>query len=247
MALEKAMASIAQHPASRHRAHKRRPHAGPLVAPVALFAAACIVAVVYVAYVLWPRWPDAPVATDAPSIPITIGGTVFNIEPAAVRIPSQRHAGSQTRVDVAYLWPSLMPPDPSLKVIDGKPVDPNERLFALIQIDDGALPIAERVRDIYPRYLSKAQATDAPEGLIVHPFRAATPYEGEDLVYDKTRPDRFLARCSRQGIGNAGICLLEKRAGAADITFRFPREWLSDWPALTAGIDKLMTRWRPNG
>lgn len=238
------MASIAQHPASRRRVAKRRKHAGPLVAPVAVFAAVCVVAAAYVGYVLWPRWPDAPVALDAPSIPITVGGTVFNIEPAAVRIPSQRNASSKNRIDVAYLWPSLIPPDPSIKVIDGKPVDPNERLFALIQIDDGALPLAERVRNIYPRYLSKTQAS-GPEGLVVHPFRAETPYEGEDLVYDQARPDHFLARCSRQGVANAGTCLLEKRAGAADITFRFPREWLSDWQNVAAGIDKLMARWRP--
>jgi hypothetical protein len=237
------MASIAHAPASRRHARKRHPHAGPLVGPVALFAAACLVAAVYVAYVLWPRWPDAPVATDAPSIPITIGGTVFNIEPAAVRIPSQRNAGSQSRVDVAYLWPSLLPPDPSIKVLDGKPVDPNERLFALILIDDGALPLAARVRNIYPRYLSKTQSA-GPEGLVVHPFRGDTPYQGEDLVYDKAQPERFLARCSREGVTNAGTCLLEKRAGAAYVTFRFPREWLADWQSVAAGIDKLMTRWR---
>lgn len=238
------MASIAHHPASKRRATERRAHAGPLAWPVAVFAAACLFAAIYVAYVLWPRWPDATVAVDAPSIPVSVSGTIFNIEPAAIRIPSQRNAGSQTRVDVAYLWPSLVPPNPSIKVIDGKPVDPNERLFALIVVDDGALPMANRVRDIYPRYLSKSQA-EGPEGLVVHPFRAQTPYEGEELVYDKARPDHFMARCSRQGVANSGTCLLEKRAGAADVTFRFPREWLADWQNVAAGIDKLMTRWRP--
>jgi hypothetical protein len=241
------MATIAHHPASRRHGRRRRGHAGPLVAPVIVFAAVCIAAAVYVAYVLWPRWPDAPVATDAPSMPITVGGTVFNIEPAAIRIPSERHAGSQSRVDVAYLWPSLMPPDPSLKVIDGQPVNPNERLFALIVVDDGALPVAERVRSIYPRYLARAPEADAPEGLVVHPFRGDTPYAGEDLVFERAAPDRFVARCSRHGIGNSGICLMEKRVGAADVTFRFPREWLGDWRSVAAGIDKLIARWRPNG
>lgn len=239
------MASIAHHPANQRRPNRRRPHAGPLAAPVLLFAAVCTIAAVYVAYVLWPRWPDAPVALDAPSIPITVGGTVFNIEPAAVRIPIQRNAGQQTRIDVNYLWPSLLPPDPSIKVIDGKPVNPNERLFALIQLDDGALPLPERVKNIYPRYLAKAPSAEAPEGLIVHPFRDETPYQGEDLVYEQGAPEHFLARCSRQGIGNSGSCLLEKRAGAADITFRFPRDWLNDWKNVAAGIDKLLARWRP--
>ncbi len=236
------LAHRSQHPSQRRP--RKRHGQNPLAAPVAVFTALCIVAVIYVAYVLWPRWPDATVAVDAPSIPVSVGGTIFNIEPAAVRIASQRNAGSQTRVDVAYLWPSLVPPNPSIKVIDGKPVDPNERLFALIVVDDGALPMANRVRDIYPRYLSKSQA-EGPEGLVVHPFRAGTPYEGEELVYDKARPDHFMARCSRQGVANSGTCLLEKRAGSADVTFRFPREWLADWQSVAAGIDKLMTRWRP--
>ena len=69
----------------------------------------------YVAYVLWPRWPDAPVALDAPSLPIVVAGVAFNIEPAAIRMPVQRRPGTQERVDLAYLWPSLVPPDPALQ------------------------------------------------------------------------------------------------------------------------------------
>lgn len=237
------MANIAHYHAAQRKAHRRRPHAGPLAAPVVVFAAVCIVAAAYVAYVLWPRWPDAPVAIDAPSVPISLAGTVFNIEPAAIRIPSQRRPGSQNRIDIAYLWPSLMPPDPSIKVIDGKPVDPNERLFALVQLDDGTLPVADRVRTIYPYYLDKAPVS-GPEGLVVQPFRNDTPYQGEDLVIEQAAPDHFTARCSRQGIGNSGICLLEKRAGAANVMFRFPREWLANWQDVAAGIDKLMARWR---
>lgn len=111
------------------RRHPRKRHGhNPLAAPVLLFAAICTIAAIYVAYVLWPRWPDAPVALDAPSLPVNIGGVAFNIEPAAIRIPLQRHAGTQNRVDLAYLWPSLVPPDPAIKIVDGAPVDPNERL-----------------------------------------------------------------------------------------------------------------------
>ena len=72
-----------------------------------------VIAAAYVAYVLWPRWPDAPVALDAPSLPIIVAGVMFNIEPAAIRMTVQRQPGTQERVDLAYLWPSLMPPDPA--------------------------------------------------------------------------------------------------------------------------------------
>jgi hypothetical protein len=237
------MATLAHPHHARRRPHKRRPGHNPLAAPVVLFAAVCIVAVVYVAYVLWPRWPDAPVAVGAPSLPISIAGVAFNIEPAAIRIPVQRNAGTQNRVDLAYLWPSLVPPDPSVKIVDGAPVDPNERLFATIQVSDGTMPLSERVQTIYPRYLGTDSKTD--DGLTFKPFRDGTPYQGEELILDASAPDRFLARCSRKGVTNSGTCLMERRVGSAEITLRFPRDWLSDWRNVAAGIDKLMARWRP--
>jgi hypothetical protein len=237
------MTGLATHsPHMRRRA--ARPGHNPLAAPVMLFAAACVTATLYVAYVLWPRWPDAPVSLDAPSLPIVIAGSAFNIEPAAIRIPSQRRVGMQARVDLDYLWPSLTPPDPSIKVIDGKPVDPNQRLFAVIQSSDGTLPIAERLKTIYPLYLEGKPAA-SPDGLTQRPFRDGTPYQGEELAFESGNPKHFLARCSRKGVTNSGTCLLERRVGDADITFRFPRDWLRDWKAVAAGIDKLMARLHP--
>jgi hypothetical protein len=44
---------------------------------------------------------------------------------------------------------------------------------------------------------------------------------------------------------NSGECLLERRIGKADITFRFPRDWLANWKSVAAGVDKLMARLHP--
>jgi hypothetical protein len=157
----------------------------------------------------------------------------------------QRRPGTQTRVDLAYLWPSLIPPNPAIKVVDGAPVDPNERLFVTIQAGDGTLPLIERVQNIYPRYLV-AEPVAGPQGLTLRPFRDGTPYQGEELVFESGAPEHFLARCSRKGVSNSGVCLLERRIGSADVTLRFPRDWLSDWQSVAAGIDKLMARLHPN-
>src|SRR3954462_682891 len=80
-----------------------------------LFALATLIflvlgAAALVALMLWPRWPGSAVAPDAPSLPITIGGVLFNVRPAAIRIPIQRYPGAQERLDLAFLWPSLAPP-----------------------------------------------------------------------------------------------------------------------------------------
>lgn len=237
------MATLAhEHEARRRR--KRRAGASPLTGPLALFAAVTCIAAAYVAYVLWPRWPDAPVALDAPSLPIVVAGTFFNIEPAAIRMPVQRRPGTQARVDIAYLWPSLVPPDPANKPTVGAPVDPNERLFVTIQSGDGTLPLLERVQTIYPRYLV-AQPVAGPEGLTLRGFRDDTPYRGEELVFEQAAPEHFLARCSKKGVINSGSCLLERRIGNADVTIRFPRDWLSDWKTVAAGIDRLLARLHP--
>ena len=227
------------------RARKGRAGHSPLAGPVLLFAAVVVTAALYVAYVLWPRWPEAPVSLDAPSLPVIIAGTFFNIEPAAIRQSVQRRPGTQERVDLAYLWPSLVPPDPARKPSVGDPVDPNERLFVTIQTSDGTLPLMDRVKTIYPRYLV-AEPTAGPEGLTVRGFRSDTPYRDEELVFEQAAPDHFLARCARRGVINSGSCLLERRIGNADITVRFPRDWLKDWQNVAAGIDRLMARLHPD-
>jgi hypothetical protein len=104
---------------------------------------------------------------------------------------------------------------------------------------------AERLRTIYLRYAA-SEPSFAPEGLALVAFRAGTPYEGEDLVYDESAPERFVARCSRStSTLTPAACLLERFVGQANVTVRFPREWLADWRALANGLDRLIAELRP--
>ncbi|MGE0566078.1 MAG: hypothetical protein AB7O50_16375 [Pseudolabrys sp.] len=212
--------------------------------PALVFLTATVVAGIYVAYVLWPRWPGTPVTLDAPSMPVTIGGETFNIEPAAIRQPIQRKPGTQDRVDLTYRWPSLVPPDPAQKPSVQNPVTPNDWLFITIAIQDGALPPRERAKTIYPRYLADTAAA-GPGGIAVRAFRDGTPYQGEDFVYDPDAPDHFFARCTRTGVGNSGMCLYDRRIGGAQVTVRFPRDWLADWQTTAHGIDRVLARLHP--
>ena len=63
-------------------------------------------------------------------------------------------------------------------------------------------------------------------------FRDDTPYKGEDLFFESNAPEHFLVRCSRKGVHSHGGCLFERRIGNADVTVRFPRDWLNDWQTL---------------
>jgi hypothetical protein len=208
--------------------------------------AVLVVLVGCVAFILWPRWPGPAATPDAPSLPITIGGYVFNVPPAAIRVPLQRHAGPQERIDLAFLWPELTPPDSTAKpALHEEPLT-FDRLFISLAASSGALSAAERFRQIYPRYFADGQFA-GPDGLIVKRFRDGTPYQGDDLFYDPTMQNAFMARCSRPGAGETpGICLVEQRiAAAVDVTIRFPRDWLIEWRILAKAIDHVIRTLRP--
>jgi hypothetical protein len=215
-----------------------------LLLPLVILFALVFGAVGYIGYVLWPRWPGPPIARDAPALPITVAGVAFNVPPAALRVPVQRRPGAHERVDLSYLWPSLEPPDPAAGVPSAA-TRTLERLFVTIAAAGDALPPAERVKTIYPRY-AVADPVAGPSGLALLAFREGTPYQGDDLVYDAVEPDRFLVRCSRNGAGpTPGICLYERRIEAADVVVRFPRDWLNDWRLVAGGIERLIRSLRP--
>jgi hypothetical protein len=204
-----------------------------------------------VSYLLWPTWPKASVALDAPAIPVTVAGVLFNIPPAAIRAAVQRHPGAHERLDIVLLWPSLTPPAQDAETAaapagaEGSDAilasRTDDRLFVAIAGLGTVLAPVVRLRTIYPRYI-EAQATAGPDGLAIVPFRAGTPYEGEDLVYLADSPEQFFVRCSRPARTLPGTCIHERLLGAAEITLRFPRGWLQDWRDVAAGFDRLMAQ-----
>jgi hypothetical protein len=205
-----------------------------------LVTASCIAgaaALATVAYLLWPTWRAA--APDDPlRLPITVGSALFNVPAKAIRMRMQRRAGPQERIDLAFEYPSLLPPEPQAHVtadsVEGKPVVAN-RMFLSIAADGGVVTPIERVRTIYPRYV-EAQA-DVQDGLTGRAFRESSPYRGEDL-FMSDRP-AFVVRCTRDGM-TPGMCLSERRVDGAHLTFRFPRGWLSDWRSVAGSMDKLV-------
>lgn len=226
-----------------------------LLLPLALFAALTAGAVVFISYELWPTWSKSQVPLDAPAIPITVADVLFNVPPAAIRAAVQRHPGAHERVDLVFVWPSLVPPDAeseaavtAVNTAAGElPPLPStdDRLFVTIAGLGAVLPPVLRLRTIYPRYI-EAQATAGVDGLAIVAFRAGTPYEGEDLVYFADKPEQFFARCSRAVRSVPGTCIHERSLDAADITLRFSRRWLQeDWRDVAARFDRLLTELHP--
>ena len=224
--------STAQHLArgarGDHRSH---------MIPIVLGSAVSAGAIALVAYLLWPTW-GVDASSSPARLPVSIGATLFNVPTAAIRMKIQRHSGPQERVDLNFSFPSLEPPDaPKHMSVDSveETVQPIERIFLSIAAHRDTLAPDTRVRTIYPRYLEQA-STPGQDGLTMRAFRDGTPYSNEDLFFANT--PNLTARCTRDTT-TPGMCLSERRIDGADLTFRFPRSWLSQWRDVAGAMDRL--------
>jgi hypothetical protein len=212
----------------------RAGHTLSIVVAAALTAAA----VALVTYLLWPTW--GAVGSNGPErLPVSIGGTLFNVPPTAIRMKIQRHSGPQERIDLNFSYPSLEPPEAQKHVSADEVVEemtqPIDRIFLSLSDHHDSLAPEMRVRSIYPRYLEPT-STPGPDGLTLRAFRDGSPYGGEDLYFAGT--PALTARCTRDA-KTPGMCLSERRVDGADLTFRFPRSWLAQWQEIASAMDRL--------
>ena len=222
------------------------------IIPIVLASAIAAGAVALVAYLLWPTW-SADGASAPERLPVSIGGTLFNVPAAAIRVKIQRHSGPQERIDLNFSFPSLAVPE-APKHLSAETADtaiqPIDRIFLSIAAHHDEQAPELRVRTIYPRYLDQTPipntstsststpsiSTSSQDGLTVRAFRQGTPYGGEDLI--SAAAPSLTARCSRDA-ATPGMCLSERRIGGADLTFRFPRSWLARWRDVAEAMDRL--------
>jgi len=222
---------------ARHIARTTRKNPRGHLLPIMLACAVAAGAIVLVAFLLWPTW-EPEVSSDPTRLPMSIGGTLFNVPTAAIRMKIQRRSGAQERVDLNFAFPSLQVPEaPKHLSADSveDAVQPIDRIFLSISAHHDSLAPDARVRTIYPRYLEEA-ATPGQDGLTMRAFRDGSPYGNEDLFFAST--PNINARCTRDA-ATPGMCLSERRIEGADLTFRFPRNWLEKWREVADAMDRL--------
>jgi hypothetical protein len=203
-------------------------------------------AIALVAYLLWPTW-GAQASSNPASLPVSIGGTLFNVPTMAVRMKIQRHSGPQERVDLSFAFPSLEAPEApkhvSVETVE-EGVQPIDRIFLSISAHHDAMAPETRLQTIYPRYLEQT-AVPGKDGVTMRAFRDGSPYSNEDLFL--ANGPGLDARCTRDAT-TPGMCLSERRVEGADLTFRFPRSWLAQWRDVASAMDRLTTELhRPKG
>ena len=205
--------------------------------PIMLGSAVAAGAIGLVAYLLWPTW-GAGASSGPARLPVSVGATLFNVPATAIRMKIQRHSGPQERIDLGFAFPSLDAPEAPKHVSADtveQAVQPIDRIFLSIAAHHNTLAPDTRVRTIYPRYLEQASAP-GQDGLTMRAFRDGTPYGNEDLFLADA--PTLSARCTRDA-ATPGMCLSERRIDGADLTFRFPRSWLSQWRDVANAMDRL--------
>lgn len=205
--------------------------------PISVAAGITAGAIALVAYILWPTWGTDP-ARGPGRLPVQVGGTLFNVPTATIRRKIQKHSGPQERVDLSFTFPSLEPPEApkhvSADTVEEQP-QPIDRIFVSIAAHHDSLAPDMRVRTIYPRYMEQA-STQVDDGLTMRSFRDGSPYSNEDM-FIAANP-AMAARCTRDA-ATPGMCLSERRIEGADLTFRFPRSWLSQWRDVASAMERL--------
>ena len=224
--------STAQHIARDTRKDPRS-HMVPIMVAVAVASGA----IALVAYLLWPTWGDrfATGRRDCRSASATRFSTCRR-PPSAARssvTPVRRSASISS-----FAFPSLEAPEApkhvSADTVEEK-VQPIDRIFLSISAHHDTLAPDTRVRTIYPRYLEQA-STPVDDGLTMRAFRDGSPYANEDLFV--AGAPSLNARCTRDA-ATPGMCLSERRVDGADLTFRFPRSWLSQWRDVANAMNRL--------
>ena len=222
---------------SLSRSSARDWHGRGHMIPIMVTGAVTAGAIALVAYLLWPTWGTES-SSSPERLPVSIGGTLFNVPTAAIRMKIQRHSGPQERIDLSFTFPSLEPPE-AAKHVSADEVDekaqPIDRIFLSVAAHHDTLAPDMRVRTIYPRYLDQG-TTPVDDGLTARAFRDGSPYGGEDLFL--ANAPALTARCSRDA-ATPGMCLSERRIEGADLTFRFPRSWLAQWRDVALSMDRL--------
>jgi len=212
-------------------------HTRSHVLPLLLAGALAAAAMALIAYLLWPTWGTVG-STGPQRLPVIVGGTLVNVPTDAIRMKIQRHSGQQERIDLSFIYPSLDPPAPPKRISADAVEDlqpPIDRIFLSIAAHHDVLAPDIRLRTIYSRYLDQ-DSKPGLDGLTIRAFRESTPYGGEDLVV--ANAPGLDARCTRDAT-TPGMCLSERRVDGADLTFRFPRSWLSQWHDVADAMDRL--------
>ena len=187
-----------------------------------------------VGYGLW--WSNRP-APPPRMIEMQVGSAklVFPETYKGPRLSDMAREVGMVRLRV--MWPAMTSAGPTEKA------DVHVTVGAADPATDPAAQFATLARFVMPGAWSN------PGGLVARSFKKGSPFEGEELFMAPPGGEMFFARCSSDAavIKIEEGCRMVLKHDGVDIAVRFPREALTEWRALAAGVRSLVDGFRHEG
>jgi hypothetical protein len=181
-------------------------------------------------------------------VPISIEGLRLNVPQGFLRGGTVPSSGMSERADLVIRFPEMTAAGiPPAKPADA--ADPRLLLFLAILRNDGILDPADRIQDLYGRFLDPF-TFENPGGLLMRRFVADSPYADEDLFIAPPDGRVFAARCRKPGKGadksseaQSEACIWRFRQSGADVQLRFSPTLLPQWEDMAMGVATLLKDW----
>ena len=215
-----------------------------------VFYAFATLALLSVAISLGGKWFGHSIAmagyTDDGTVrEIVIGNNVIAVPANAIRFNQARRDGIASRLDLYLRYPEMDGYSEAARDDFNHTGSAKKIIFLSFEQQMMSRDMSGRFAPIYSALIVQP-GTAGPGGTTVYTFNEKSGYVNEVLVVGK-RPgkDPFVARCLNGPNADESLAPCERDIHVGDnlsLTYRFPREFLSDWPALDAAIVAETTR-----
>lgn len=171
---------------------------------------------------------------------IIIGNDVLQIPENMIRFNRQRRNGIAERIDLYLHWPEMQGYAAEFQD-DFNGAGPDKKLlFLTFEARQGSQDMMDRYGPVYLP-LTEGPGSAGPAGLTILRFRGDSGFINEELLVSPHRgaSPSFVARCldEQSSPDNLASCQSDIFVGGdLQLTYRFPREMLKDWPLLDKKI-----------
>lgn len=178
--------------------------------------------------------------TDDPSLhEIVVGNNVLAVPANAIRFESARRDGVASKLDLYLRWPDLEGYTDEGREDFNNAGETRTILFLSFAEKMMSRDMSGRLEPIY-RSLIEETGKPAPGGLTEYRFTERSGYLNEILVVgDRPAEGSFVARCLSGPSGADSLAPCERDVHLGEelaLTYRFPRDLLSDWREMDAAV-----------
>ena len=222
-------------------------HSGWLI-PAAFLFAVMLLSGLLLSWYLRPG-PKAPAALTGQSdlVPVSLAGLGLELPANYIQNPAARAGGDQDSLALAALFPSWEGYSPEIgRQFQGNAPDSGV-IRILLRRDGNVMDAPTRLARIYGPYLATPDGVAGLFDLRQYSFVGNSGYEKNDLFVGRSGQRLLLLLCERPAANlPSPNCQVTDRqlADGVSYSFRFKRAYLARWREVSAGVDRLIARFR---